>query len=264
MQAAFDLVVRTAGGAVQSLQVTAGDATAARARAAQDGLQVLACTPRSKGDGRAARAASGSARGLDVATFSHELASLLAAGLSVIEALRALAAKEAHGAQRAVLLEVVKSVSEGQPLSAALDRQSERFPPLLIATVRASEQTGDLSTSLLRYAQHQQSIKALRDKVVGAAIYPMLLLAVGFLVVMFLLGVVVPKFSMLIESTRRELPWTSQLLMGWGRMVAGHSWAVAAVALAAITAVVVTARQTLRTGAKSRWIESLPLVGPLI
>ncbi|MDH4060835.1 MAG: type II secretion system F family protein [Aquincola sp.] len=264
MQAAFDLVVRTAGGAVQSLQVTAGDATAARARAAQDGLQVLACTPRSKGDGRAARAASGSARGLDVATFSHELASLLAAGLSVIEALRALAAKEAHGAQRAVLLEVVKSVSEGQPLSAALDRQSERFPPLLIATVRASEQTGDLSTSLLRYAQHQQSIKALRDKVVGAAIYPMLLLAVGFLVVMFLLGVVVPKFSMLIESTRRELPWTSQLLMGWGRMVAGHSWAVAAVALAAITAVVVTARQALRTGAKSRWIESLPLVGPLI
>ncbi|MDH5331512.1 MAG: type II secretion system F family protein, partial [Aquincola sp.] len=49
-----------------------------------------------------------------------------------------------------------------------------------------------------------------------------------------------------------------------GRMVAGHAWAVAAVALAAITAVVVTARQTLRTGAKSRWIESLPLVGPLI
>ena len=190
MQIPFDLVVRTSGGSVRSLVLSAGDATAARARAAQDGFQVLACAPRGKAAaGQAARSFSGfsaSRHGLDVATFSHELASLLAAGLSVVEALRTLAAKETVGARRAVVLEVVKSVSEGLPLSAALELQSSRFPPLLIATVSASEQTGDLSTALLRYAEHQQSIKALRDKVVGAAIYPMLLLAVGFLVVLFL------------------------------------------------------------------------------
>lgn len=264
MQIAFDLVVRTAGGSVRSLELTAGDAAAARARAIQDGLQVLACTPREKGAGARARAITGSRHRLDVATFSHELASLLAAGLSVVEALRTLAAKETGAARRFAVLDVVRSVSEGLPLSAALALQSERFPPLLVATVRASEQTGDLSSSLLRYAEHQQSLKALRDKVVGAAIYPMLLLAVGFLVVMFLLGVVVPKFSLLIESTRRELPWTSQLLMSWGRLVATHSWAVGLTTLAALAAFVLTVRQSLRTGAKSRWSEAVPLVGPLI
>lgn len=264
MPIAFDLVVRTAGGSVQNLAITAGDANAARARAARDGLQVLACTPRDKRAGARARATEGSRQRLDVATFSHELASLLAAGLSVVDALRTLAAKEAGATRRSAILEVVRTVSEGQPLSSALALQPERFPPLLVATVRASEHTGDLGTSLLRYAQHQQSLKALRDKVVGAAIYPMLLLAVGFLVVMFLLGVVVPKFSLLIESTRRELPWTSQLLMSWGRLVAAHSWAVGMATLAALAAFVLALRQSLRTGGKSRWSEAVPLVGPLI
>jgi general secretion pathway protein F len=135
---------------------------------------------------------------------------------------------------------------------------------LLIATVSASEQTGDLSTALLRYAQHQQSIKALREKVVGAAIYPMLLLAVGALVVVFLLGVVVPKFAVLIESTRRQLPWTSQLLMTWGRLVAEHAWFVAAGVTAAIAVSILAVRQVLRTGARARWIEAVPLIGPTI
>jgi general secretion pathway protein F len=158
----------------------------------------------------------------------------------------------------------VKGVSEGLPLSAALERQPGRFPPLLIATVSASEQTGDLSTALLRYAQHQQSIKALREKVVGAAIYPMLLLAVGALVVVFLLGVVVPKFAVLIESTRRQLPWTSQLLMTWGRLVAEHAWLVAAGVTTAIAASILALRQVLRSGARARWIEAVPLIGPTI
>ncbi len=223
---------------------------------------MLACTPRDRA--RAGRAQLLRSRhGLDIATFSHELASLLAAGLSVVEALRTLAANEPAGPRRTMLLDVVTRVSEGLPLSAALERHPGRFPPLLVATVSASEQTGDLSTALLRYAEHQQSIKALRDKVVGAAIYPMLLLAVGCVVVLFLLGVVVPKFSVLIESTRRELPWTSQLLMSWGRMVASHA-GPSAPAVLALAAVFFAVRHAIRTGARAVWIEAVPLIGPVI
>jgi general secretion pathway protein F len=264
VQLPFELVVRAPGGDVRTLQIGAGDAAAARASAVQDGFQVLRCTPRTNAPGSAANATAGERHGLDIATFSHELASLLAAGLSVVEALRTLASNETVHARRTTLLDVVKAVSEGMPLSAALERQAGRFPPLLIATVSASEQTGDLATALLRYAEHQQGIKALRDKVVGATIYPMLLLVVGALVVFFLLGVVVPKFALLIESTRRELPWSSQLLMSWGRFVAAHSWAVAAAALVGLSGLVMTARQVKRNGARARWIEALPLVGPII
>jgi general secretion pathway protein F len=264
MSLTFDLVVRTSAGAVQSLQFSAADAASARSRAIQDGMQVLSCSPRDRTEAGAARIVAKARNDLDVVTLSQELSSLLAAGLSVIDALRTLATNEAVAGRRAVLLDVVKAISEGLALSAALERQSDRFPPLLIATVSASEQTGDLGTALSRYAEHQQSIRALRDKVVGAAIYPLLLLAVGSLVVVFLLGVVVPKFSVLIESAHRELPWTSQLLMSWGRMVAAHSWPVAIGVLAGLAALFIGARRMLQSGARARWIEAAPFIGPTI
>ena len=163
-----------------------------------------------------------------------------------------------------ILLDVAQGVSDGLPLSAALSRDAGRFPPLLIATVSASEQTGDLATALARYAEHQQRVKALRSKVVGAAVYPTLLLVLGGLVVVFLLGVVVPKFAVLIESARRELPWSSQLLMTWGRFVSAHAAAAGFGALIALAALFGGVRHLLRTGARARWVESIPLVGPSI
>jgi len=260
----FELVVREPAGTISTLVMDAADAAAARMQAVGRGYQVLTCQARSAGAAGSRRTGAISARQMDIASLSYELASLMGAGLSVMDGLRTLAQKERAPARRAVLMDVVAGVDEGLPLSAALGRHPGRFPPLLIATVSASEQTGDLSTALRRYSEHQQSVKALRDKVVGAAIYPLLLLGVGFLVVLFLLGVVVPKFAVLIESSRRELPWSSQLMMSWGRLVADHVWTVGLCGLALLVAVVATARQVMRTGGRARWIETLPFVGPTI
>lgn len=260
MPTSFDMVVRSAAG-LSTLTMEAVDAAAARLQATGRGLEVLACRPRATGSGRGAAPNALSARQMDIASLSYELSSLMSAGLSVMDSLRTLARKERHAGRRAVLMDVVGGIDEGLPLSAALARHAGRFPPLLVATVGASEQTGDLDTALRRYADHQQSVKALRDKVVGAAIYPLLLLAVGFVVVLFLLGVVVPKFAVLIESSHAQLPWTSQLMMAWGRLVAAHFALVALGALAALAAGVAGARHVLRTGARARWIESLPFVG---
>jgi general secretion pathway protein F len=260
----FELVVRTAEGSVQTLDVSAADAATACARAVRDGLQVLGCSPR----GSAARAAgherTAQRMGLDIPNFAYELASLMAAGLSVVDALRTLAAKESAPSRRAALLDVVQGVREGLPLSAALERHPGRYPALLIATVSASEQTGELSTSLRRYAEHQQTIKALRDKVVGSAVYPMLLLAVGCVVILFLITVVVPKFAVLIESTRRELPWSSQLLMSWGRFAALHAWELGLAGVALLVALLSAARHILRNGARAAWMDAVPLIGPTI
>src|SRR5882672_1684477 len=114
MSTTFDMVVRTPGGAVQSLQLHAADAAAARERARQQGLLVLGCTEPVHTATRRAR--WGGPRRIDVATMSQELASLLAAGLSVVDALRTLASNESLATRRAVLLEVVQGVSEGLPL----------------------------------------------------------------------------------------------------------------------------------------------------
>lgn len=260
----FELVVRTAAGNVQTLELSAVDAAAAQAQAVREGLQVLGCRPCGTSARTSQRKSRAVRTGLDVGHFSYELASLMAAGLSVIEALNTLAAKETVAARRSALLDVVQGVSEGLPLSAALDRHAGRFPTLLIATVSASEQTGDLSTSLRRYAEHQQTIKALRDKVVGSAVYPMLLLAVGGLVIAFLITVVVPKFAVLIESTRRELPWSSRMLMTWGHFAAQHAWEVGLAVVALLVVLASTVQNILRNGAKAAWMDKIPMVGPTV
>lgn len=247
---------------LQSLHVQAGDSAGARDNAGRAGWQVLSCelaAPQSAGAARERRG-----RPLDIATFAHELAALLDAGLSVLQSLDTIARGSNTAAGKPLLANVAAAVSEGMPLSAAMERPGGAFPALLVATVRASEQTGNLSRSLLRYAEHQQSLKALRDKVSSAAVYPLLLLVLGALVVLFLLGVVVPKFATLIESTHKELPWTSQLLMSWGRLVADHAGTTAAAGLAAIVGLVMGVRHLIATGARARWVEAMPLIGPTI
>jgi general secretion pathway protein F len=259
----FELVVRTRLGVVQTLDMRARDAADARALASRDGFQVLACAPQRAAVG-GWRLTAGRSRGPDVASFAFELSSLLSAGLSLLEALRTLAMKERVAVRQAMLNDLIGDVSQGLSLSGALEVHPGRYPRLLIATVSASEQTGDLAVSLRRYAEHQQSMRRLRDQVVGAAIYPALLLLVGSGVILFLLGVVVPKFALLIESTRHELPWSSALLMAWGRFVATHAWPLAGAALAAVTLLTVAARRSRASGARARWLEAVPMVGPTV
>ena len=262
MALTFELIVRSPDGLLQSLHVAANDITAATAQATQRGMSVLSCVD--TGHAQGAHAPLRAHARLDVAIFSQELAALVAAGLAVVEALRTLAAKETVSSRKALLSEIACGVSDGLPLSTAMAQHPESFPALLVATVTASEQTGDLSTSLRRYAQHQSSFKALRDKVIAAAIYPLLLLALGSIVVLFLLGVVVPKFATLIDATRGEIPWSSRLLLSWGRLVASHPLIVALGASAMIVGVAGVVRQTLRNGARARWIELLPFVGSTV
>jgi general secretion pathway protein F len=263
-RATFELVVRTAQGLVQTLEMSALDAVDARARAAGDGFQVLGCVPRNRPTAALAQAPTAARLGIEVADFAFDLSSLMAAGLSVVESLRTLASNEATSNKREAILDIVEGIHEGLPLSAALQRQPGRFPALLVATVSASEQTGDLSVALRRYAEHRLTIRALKEKVVGAAVYPALLLAVGLVVVMFLLTVVVPKFAVLLEGTRQELPWTSQLLMSWGRFAASHAWPISMAGLAVLVVLVAGARQVMRSEAKATWVDAVPLVGATI
>jgi general secretion pathway protein F len=260
----FDLVVRTPQGAVQAMKFAAADASSAAASLADRGLQVLSCVPGSAPWRLGSGAPRQKSARFDIANLAQELALLIGAGLSILEALRTLEARETNAQRQAVLRDVQRHVSEGQALSVALGQHPDQFPPLLVASVSASEQTGDLGTALQRYAAHQLSVRALTDKVFGACVYPMLLLALGTLVVMFLLGVVVPRFATLMESTQREMPWSSQLLMSWGRLVAAHPLPLAIGAATLLLLAGFTVRHLIRNGARSAWVDRLPAIGAIV
>jgi len=166
--------------------------------------------------------------------FSQELLALLDAGLSLVEALETLAEKERHTEAKKVFDSLVARLYEGQTLSAALQDFPSVFPPLFVATVRASEKTGGLSEALSRFFAYQSQLDFVRKKVVSASIYPVLLMVVGGVVVLFLMSYVVPKFSVIYEGNGTNLPWLSQMLMQWGGLIKTHGEMVLLIATGVI------------------------------
>ena len=159
----------------------------------------------------------------DLLLFSQELLSLLEAGLTLTEALDALHEKEKRAGTAAVLEQLRGRLAEGQRFAAALAAQPAVFPALYCGLMRAAERTASLDNSLARYIEYRQRVDQVRRHITQAMIYPAILCAVGLLVSLFLLGYVVPSFATVYQSSGRDIPLASRLLMDWGRFVAAHS-----------------------------------------
>lgn len=193
--------------------------------------------------------------------FNQELLALLHAGIPLTEAMSALTEKEHRGAVRVVLSDIFTALREGRTLSSAFEAEPQAFPDLYVAMIRAAERTSNLDLALSRYITYQQQIEGLRSKLVSAAIYPVLLLGVGGLVVLFLLGYVVPRFSHIYEDLGGDLPWLSRLLLDWGVFVEGHALLLGVFLLAAIGALSLAVQRPALWAALRREAWRLPLLG---
>ncbi|WP_026076187.1 type II secretion system F family protein [Noviherbaspirillum massiliense] len=193
--------------------------------------------------------------------FSQELLALLNAGLSLVEALEALSEKEANADVRKTLEKLVSRLYEGQTLSSAMQDLPAIFPPLYVATVRASEKSGGIVEALGRYVAYQAQIDQVRKKIVNASIYPVLLMLVGGLVVLFLMAYVVPKFAAVYEGTNRDLPLLSRLLLDWGGLLQQHGMLFSATVAALILGAGYGLSRPYARQAMLRRLQRIPAVG---
>ncbi|MCW2271399.1 Type II secretion system protein F [compost metagenome] len=200
------------------LTLDAQDAGQARQQAEQQGLRVVSV----RSCERFAKLRWRRGEAFDLVLFSQELTTLLNAGLPLIDALESLAEKESAPQARKTLGELVRLLYEGKSFSQSLAQLPSVFPPLYVALVQSSEKTGALGDALGRYVAYRQRMDEVRQKIISASIYPLLLLLVGGGVVLFLLGYVVPRFSLVFEGLGTELPWLSRLLMQAGMFLHAH------------------------------------------
>jgi general secretion pathway protein F len=154
--------------------------------------------------------------------FNQELLSLLTAGLTLMESLETLAEKEHKGDNRKIFEKIIARLYEGQSLSYALQQFPEHFPGLYIASIKASEKTGDIPEALGRFIAYQSQLEQVKRHITSASIYPLLLMVVGMLVTLFLLVYVVPRFSRVYADINADLPLSSRLLMRWGDLLEAH------------------------------------------
>jgi general secretion pathway protein F len=198
---------------------------------------------------------------LQVAVFSQQLVSLLDAGLSLVEALEALAQKESSAGTKRILDQILARLFEGQTLAAAIAEHPATFPDLYVASVRASEKTGALREALTRYIAYQQQADALRKTLVNACIYPSVLLVAGLLVTLFLMGYVVPRFSSIYEDVGSNLPFASRLLLEWGQLIDAHAALVVVVALGALGGAGYGLSRPQVRATVGGWLARIPAIG---
>ena len=253
----YQVKVLKAGGGVASLSLEARDDRDANEQAQAQGYVVLAVR---RAASFALPGAMGAAR-FPLVLFTQELLALLRSGISLVEAIETLAEKETRVNTVRVLTGLLERLREGQSYSASLGAFPDAFPELYVATVRASERTGALQEALARYVAYQTQLDSVKKHLVSASIYPVILVAVGSLVALFLLGYVVPRFSHIYQDIGGDLPWLTRALIAWGAFVERHSAMLPAVLAAGIAALVVWLRRPGSRKWISRQLVRIPAIG---
>ena len=158
----------------------------------------------------------------NVVLFCEELRTLLSSGMSVVEVIETLCDKDAAPSTHGILLEIKQRLLEGKTLSAALATHTHSFPPLLVASIKASEQTSRIDQALDEYIAYELIGRELGKKITSAAIYPSLVVGFGGLVSLFMIGYVVPRFSKVYEDFSQTLSTSTIVLMHVGQFAGDH------------------------------------------
>ncbi len=145
--------------------------------------------------------------------FNQELASLITAGLPIISSLDILIERRKQGAFRAALSDIRDQVKSGAALSDAFASQGDLFPRLFSSSLASGERSGEIAAVLKRYIAYTKTVLTLRKKIVGAMIYPTILICMSVLLVAVLVIFILPNFQALFADMGTELPFLTQALL---------------------------------------------------
>ena len=147
----------------------------------------------------------------DLAIFTRQLATLLAAGVQISESLQGIIAQNKKHV--ALITHIHNKILSGHTLSQAMDTASQAFSKLYRATVAAGEQTGHLDLVLEKLADYTEKQQQIKNKIRQALIYPALMISVSILILSFLLTFVVPKIIDVFLDSGQSLPLMTQVLV---------------------------------------------------
>lgn len=200
----------------------------------------------------------------DVALLTRQLATLVRAALPLEEALLAVSQQSENPAVQRVLAAVRAGVVEGRTLAAALGAFPQVFPEIYRATVAAGEQSGRLDVVLERLADYTESRDALRQRVRGALLYPVLLSVMCLLIVTGLMTYVVPKVVEVFESGKTVLPLMTRVMLATSAGLRDYGVLLLVVLVAAVAGYRRWLRALEARRRHDRAVLRLPLAGRLV
>jgi type IV pilus assembly protein PilC len=199
----------------------------------------------------------------ELVIFTRQLATMVGAGIPIMEGLEIQREQAESSGFRAVLTGVVESVRGGVDFSRSLEKFPRVFPELYVSMVRAGEASGQLDQILIRLAEYQEASAQLRREIKAAMTYPTLSLVMVIGIAAFLMIGIVPQFKPVFESLDIQLPWLTEFVMDCAFFAKAY-WFVLIGAVASIAAAFIVLKRTPR-GAYlvDATMLRMPVFGPL-
>ncbi len=202
-----------------------------------------------------------SAPTFNLRVFNQQLHTLLDAGQPIVDAINILSRNDRLRKHQAIYDTLSSNLQQGKQLSEAMATMPSVFPQLYVAMLRASETTGTVKVSIRRYMQYQQQSEEIRRKLVAAAIYPAILVAVAFVVIAFLMLYVVPRFSAVFDDVATNRTAVAGVIQIWGTFVRENTilaWSIFFAGLATIAGLVIHPRSS---ASAFRKVMTIPWLG---
>ncbi|MBR2126467.1 MAG: type II secretion system F family protein [Akkermansia sp.] len=210
--------------------------------------------------------AGGAVSQKELMIFTRQLATLISAGLPLLQSLNVLNKQEPNPNLRATIGALGEAVQGGSTFSEALSAYPKMFNRLFVNMVKAGEIGGVLETVLNRLAEYQEKANKLRGKVTSAMVYPLIIMVIAVGILIFLMLVIVPKFKEMFEGQNMELPAISEFVFGFSDSCMADSMIPyvpnAVVFLAAVAAGIVGLSVWKRTPKGARAMDNFMLKVP--
>jgi type IV pilus assembly protein PilC len=202
---------------------------------------------------------------VDIALLSRQIATMLSAGVTLIQTIEMIASGHANKKMRTLLSEIGASVSAGNPLSATLRKYPDYFDDLYCDLVETGEQSGALETIYDRIAIYKEKSEALKSKIKKAMFYPIAVIVVAFIVTTILLIFVVPQFEEIFSSFGAELPAFTQFVLGISRGMQDYGLIIAGGVFAAGTLFARAHKKSLKLrDSVDKKILKIPVIGEIL
>jgi len=199
----------------------------------------------------------------DLTVMTRQLSTLVGASIPLVDALSALYEQTDSPAMKKTIAQVRDSVNEGLAFAEALAQHKRVFPELYINMVRAGEVSGALDVVLLRLAEFMEGQHRLKSRIGSAMLYPIFLLGISLLVLLYLLTAVVPKVVGMFESMNQVLPLPTRILIAVSQFLAS-TWWMLAIALVAGIIILLRWKKTERGARRfDRFTMNLPVFGSI-
>ena len=206
-----------------------------------------------------------SIKGKDIAVFSRQLATMMSAGVPMVQGFDIVAGGQSNPRMKDMLTNIKTDIEGGSSLNEALGKYPLYFDELYQNLVRAGESAGVLDTVLDTIATYKENIENIKGKIKKAMFYPAAVLGVAVIVACILLIFVIPEFETVFKSFGADLPAFTQMLVNMSRFMVSYWWIVLGIFIAVIVGIVMLYKRSERFAHfVGRMLLKIPVVGTIL